>query len=229
MTIASEITRLQWAKATARTSIINKGVEVPANASVEDYHTYIDQIQQWDGWILAWWLKLYNQNVDGKDGSPYIAWFISIIEWNKYYGCSVCSIEWSSASSLASYAYTFRKINTTNDMSYQLNNVTWNQSSGIYSTARVPTFWTNWTNMKIIFFVDSTYSTNRIFCYQAVRDYKTTWTTTNSLIWRWTTTNVSDYSVDLTWYTQLTTNERVKSVVWNEIDDDAYIYLVLKW
>jgi len=47
MTIASEITRLQWAKADARTSIINKWVDVPANASVEDYHTYIDQIQQW--------------------------------------------------------------------------------------------------------------------------------------------------------------------------------------
>ncbi len=46
MTIASEITRLQWAKTTARTSIINKGVDVPVNASVEDYHTYIDQIQQ---------------------------------------------------------------------------------------------------------------------------------------------------------------------------------------
>jgi len=48
MTIASEITRLQWAKATARTSIINKGVDVPASASIEDYHTYIDQIQKGD-------------------------------------------------------------------------------------------------------------------------------------------------------------------------------------
>lgn len=228
MTIASEITRLQWAKATARTSIINKGVDVPTSASVEDYHTYIDQIQQGDGWVLSWWLKLYNNLVDWKDGSPYIAWFISIIEGNKYYGCSVCSIEWSSANSLASYAYTFRKIDTTNDMSYKLNNVTWNQSSGIFTTARGATFWANWTNMKIIFFVSSTYSTNRVHCYQAVRDYKTTWTTTNSLIWRWTTTNISDYPVDLTWYTQLTTNERVKNVVWNEINDDAYIYLVLK-
>lgn len=50
MTIASEITRLQWAKADARTSIINKWVDVPANASVEDYHTYIDQIKT-SSWI----------------------------------------------------------------------------------------------------------------------------------------------------------------------------------
>ena len=49
MTIASEITRLQWAKATARTSIINKGVDVPTSASVEDYHTYIDQIKTSSG------------------------------------------------------------------------------------------------------------------------------------------------------------------------------------
>lgn len=49
MTIASEITRLQWAKTTARTSIINKGVDVPTSASVEDYHTYIDQIKTSSG------------------------------------------------------------------------------------------------------------------------------------------------------------------------------------
>lgn len=47
MTIASEITRLQWAKASARTSIINKWVDVPASAKVDDYHTYIDQISTW--------------------------------------------------------------------------------------------------------------------------------------------------------------------------------------
>lgn len=51
MTIASEITRLQWAKADARTSIINKWVDVPLNVSVEDYHTYIDQID-----IRSWGL-----------------------------------------------------------------------------------------------------------------------------------------------------------------------------
>lgn len=47
MTVASEITRLQWAKASARTSIINKWVNVPANVTVDTYHTYIDQISTW--------------------------------------------------------------------------------------------------------------------------------------------------------------------------------------
>ena len=44
MTIASEITRLQWAKADIKTSIENKGVSVPSNAKIDTYNTYIDQI-----------------------------------------------------------------------------------------------------------------------------------------------------------------------------------------
>ena len=51
MTIASEIQRLQWAKSSARTSIINKWVNVPVSAKLDTYHTYIDQIAQW------WWVK----------------------------------------------------------------------------------------------------------------------------------------------------------------------------
>ena len=49
MTIADEISRLQTAKADAKTSIINKWVNVPDSAKLDTYHTYIDQIQQW------WW------------------------------------------------------------------------------------------------------------------------------------------------------------------------------
>lgn len=48
MTVASEITRLQQAKADAKTSIENKGVSVPANATIDTYHNYIDQITTGD-------------------------------------------------------------------------------------------------------------------------------------------------------------------------------------
>lgn len=228
MTIASEITRLQWAKADIKTSIENKGVAVPSDAKLDDYSSYVDQIQQGDGGVLSGWLRLYDNYVSSKDGTPRIKSSISWVEWNKYYWCAVYSLEWASASSLESGVYTYRKVDTTNDMAYKMNNVTWDQSSGVYSEASKASFWKNWTNMKIIFFVDSTRSSNRMYCYQAIWDYKTTWTTTNSLIWRGETTNISDYSVDLTGYTQLTTNERVKSVTGHEEDDDAYIYLTLK-
>ena len=228
MTIASEITRLQWAKASAKTSIENKGVSVPASAKVDDYHTYIDQIQQGDGGILAWWLKLYNNFVDGKDGTPSIRSSISWVEDNKYYGCCVCNLEWSSANSFSANVYTYRKVDTTNDMQYKFNNVSWNVSGSIYLLASNVTYWVNGENMKILFFMDTTYSSNSYFCYQALWNYKTTGTTTNTTIGRWSTTNLSDYNVDLTGYTQVSWNKWVWSVNPNKINNSAYIYLILK-
>ena len=44
MTIASEITRLQWAKADIKTAIENKWVSVPANVKLDSYDDYISQI-----------------------------------------------------------------------------------------------------------------------------------------------------------------------------------------
>lgn len=48
MTVASEITRLQWAKADIKTAIQNKWVTVPASAKLDTYDDYIAQIKQWD-------------------------------------------------------------------------------------------------------------------------------------------------------------------------------------
>lgn len=45
MTIASEITRLQGAKADLKTSIEAKGVTVPSSATIDTYSGYVDQIQ----------------------------------------------------------------------------------------------------------------------------------------------------------------------------------------
>lgn len=44
MSIASEITRLQGAKADIKTAIEGKGVTVPSNALLDDYNTYINAI-----------------------------------------------------------------------------------------------------------------------------------------------------------------------------------------
>ena len=46
MSVASEITRLQGAKADLRTSIQAKGVTVPASAKLDAYPDYVDAIQQ---------------------------------------------------------------------------------------------------------------------------------------------------------------------------------------
>lgn len=45
MSIASEIQRLQTAKQNITTAIENKGVQVPANTTLDFYPTYISQIQ----------------------------------------------------------------------------------------------------------------------------------------------------------------------------------------
>lgn len=49
MSIASEITRLQNAKADIKTAIEAKGVTVPSNAKLDDYDTYVGQIQTGGG------------------------------------------------------------------------------------------------------------------------------------------------------------------------------------
>lgn len=59
MTIASEITRLQWAKADICTAIENKWVTV-WNVTLSDYACCIDAIKQWgsmrvEALIVAWW------------------------------------------------------------------------------------------------------------------------------------------------------------------------------
>ena len=45
MSIATEIARLQTAKADIKTAIESKGVTVPSNASIDTYDTYVSQIK----------------------------------------------------------------------------------------------------------------------------------------------------------------------------------------
>ena len=49
MSIATEISRLQQAKADIKSSIEAKGVNVPSSAALDDYSGYVDRIQQGGG------------------------------------------------------------------------------------------------------------------------------------------------------------------------------------
>lgn len=79
MTIASEIQRLQEAKASMQTSIWNKWVAIPSSAKLDDYAWYIDQIQTcgWDDILsyMSWVLSLDWPTI-------YISWSDSVN--NKY-------------------------------------------------------------------------------------------------------------------------------------------------
>lgn len=88
MTIASEITRLQWAKWDIRISIWNKWVSVPSSAKLDDYSAYIDQIQQgsWDdilsyfsGILSVDWDMIYISRSDGVNNRY---WDYSWTDWN---------------------------------------------------------------------------------------------------------------------------------------------------
>lgn len=63
MTIASEISRLQTAKANIEASIESKWVDVPWSASLSDYPSYIDQISSWSWYDLFVPSSLVVENV----------------------------------------------------------------------------------------------------------------------------------------------------------------------
>ncbi len=52
MSIATEISRLQTAKADIKTAIEAKGVTIPSNASIDTYDTYVSQITQNPDYII---------------------------------------------------------------------------------------------------------------------------------------------------------------------------------
>lgn len=98
MSIASEITRLQTAKADIKSAIENKGVTVPSNASIDTYDTYIDQIQTGGGAggpDFTTQAKVQNQYVSNNSGSSYTAYSVTMsngpefkIKWARIYDLS---------------------------------------------------------------------------------------------------------------------------------------------
>lgn len=54
MSIADEITRIEGAKSSLKTSIQSKGVQVPSSAKIDSYSGYVDQIQTGGGTGINW-------------------------------------------------------------------------------------------------------------------------------------------------------------------------------
>lgn len=78
-TIAQELTRIQTAKTDIKTSIEAKGVQVPSNALISTYDTYIDQIQTGGGSNIsdfdnARYLFYYGRFVDSE--ADFLAHFV---------------------------------------------------------------------------------------------------------------------------------------------------------
>lgn len=108
MSIASEIARLQSAKADLATSIANKGVTVPANATLDDYAALVDSIQQ-GGSSLPYDAEVEYLQGDGNaaistvsvNGNIYIK--IHLVD----YFTSAFSSEWAFGGRTGSYSNMF--------------------------------------------------------------------------------------------------------------------------
>lgn len=231
MTIASEIERLQWAKSNIKTSIEGKWVEVPSNAKLSDYSGYIDQIPTW--WASSYhWVKLYNNRVTNNDCTPTTTNVISWEEdWKQYWLCATTT-EPSSHNYYYYGVYTFRKVWDW-DISYAFTeNGTYQNSSYTYTTRHWEVY-KSWNSVRVFTFTDwarswQSSSNRRSYCYQFDWDIST-WSLSSTYLWQWAYQdyNYANYWWDVTWYTQVTWSTRIASAVWNEIDDDWYIYLVL--
>lgn len=233
MTIASEITRLQWAKADIKTAIESKWVTVPANAKLDTYDDYIWQIQ-------TWWALTSGLSVAYKSTWWYFwpsCWApLSFEEGGKYY----CIFPWiqMEKSWYNSYFWmgTYRKLEAGQDLEYGWR-VTWyyfnqNYSQNYISDQR---YYTDWTTIVCYSFCKYTPTTNPdyyMMC-KSTWNYKTTAAPSRpTLVWTSTSlsTNPEDYWESLVWYTELSVNSstaRVASAIGYR-DDWWYVYLVLR-
>lgn len=225
MTIASEITRLQWAKADIKTSIEWKGVSVPSAAKLDAYSSYIDQIVQWGSWMN--WIKLRDVFVGNSQASLQGGSIMSWVQNDTPYGCALYA--WNQSSSSVTYhLYTFRKTSANDDVTYTLNSSTSFSTAHYWTQIKNPSFWKNWTRCKAFFFIVTDYNSGWDKLFECGWDYTTSNSATITQIASGTSLNLSDYDVDLDGYTQMTTTEWVASATTTQTSNNNYIYLTLK-
>lgn len=223
MTIASEITRLQWAKADIKTAIETKWVPVPSNAKFDTYDEYILQIPTWE-WLINW-LTLANRQISGRDSSPRIYWIASFEEWWKYYWCNLYM--WYNRSSNVDYFSIYYYIKQSwSDVAYYQYETAWVSDNTYWNINR---YWyykkDSWTEVMAIYILLN--SRLNYECYSFQWDYLNNSITHKS--W-WTLSEYSslaDFWIDLSWYTALWSSW-IDRAVGNEIWNNEYIYLVLK-
>ena len=226
MTIASEITRLQWAKSSARTSIQNKGVTVPASAKLDTYHNYIDQINTGGSMLDSLTLKPYL--VATADMTPLVDWFISWKSGSKYYTASIVySEERNTSYERSLYCLVCATKEAGSDMKYY-KAINRNFYSSTHSEPEWVVFYKSAIGpaIRCFFYETSSELSNKYFWFQCDWNYETN--AVSVVNFDRTSTTTLPSSADTTGYYRTTQNDWVKSITWIEIEDDSYIYLTLK-
>lgn len=221
MTIASEITRLQWAKADIKTSIENKGVPIPSNAKLDTYSTYVDQISTncvfTDSLQLAWYV------VSTTSNTPRIAWFVSWDDNNTFYWAFISEVTASSVHEL--YLVWAKKV-TWNDMQYYKNQKVTISKNNYFTPEWAQFYKKDWA-LRAFFFCESSVSPYWNYWYQADWNLLTN-QVTMQYVWRNESDTQLPSGADTTWYTQITTNSWIKSIDWYNHSNYYFIWITTK-
>jgi hypothetical protein len=213
MTIASEITRLQWAKASAKASIENKWVTVPANATVDTYHTYIDQIENRWAWMshLATPTASLAKSVLSSELPPK-SWEYN---WNAY---GVSSFYQYSSGETTEGIFVCKIIPSTWIVwaSQTWYPITYWSLVRPQGTNRKPDAWSVWRNADsssayaFLFFLHPSDGT---YCLRFTWDTSSMDISYSSLVgWDYEDYDATNYWFDLTWYTEVTSSSWADSV-----------------
>lgn len=229
MTIASEITRLQWAKADIKTSIESKGVTVPGDAKLDTYDTYIDQIVTWVSSLNG--VKLYNYMISQNADQPELT---SVVSWedgdSMYWLCGV-KMEWDRNNTTTYWIYVFKRTSLTADFTYKYSASSTSQWLRWHDLWNAFYVYKNWNTVRAFVFYDYYYSNTDKYtgCYQCDWNISTN-ATSYTYLWKssYENYNIASYGADVTWFTEITGSTWCKSATGNYINDDAYIYLTLK-
>lgn len=226
MTIASEITRLQWAKASAKASIINKGVNVPDNVKVDDYHTYIDMIDtgswSYDG------IKAKNRYFNSRTVTT-IAWFYSWEENNTQYWLLLASADAAWSTYTYQYWGTGIKHPSWSDISYY-NGLTWNYSDSYHEYASSGWYFIKNSTAGIVrwyFLEESRYTTNPIWTFEVVYNYLNN-TCSCSAYSQWTSTDLASIVTVPDGYEVVSWSSWIKNITWEQVDSTSRFYITLK-
>lgn len=111
MSISSEISRIQTAKAAIKTSIENKGVTVPSGTHIDGYSTLIDQISG-GGSAMPSNLSAWTYDANGNLKSA--VYTASTMSANAYDASSISAITITNITSIPNYAFQNSKIQNIN-------------------------------------------------------------------------------------------------------------------
>jgi hypothetical protein len=225
------VTYYDTAQQQIRTSIINKWVYVPANATINTYPWYIDQIQQEGGTgagALASWLKLYPCQLYNSTYNWVNVWgFYSWTDWTTYYWLNAFSTYGSAHDENCFWICTYKK-DVNSDISYWVSFSDFSIAAG--TTIDNTYFYSKWNEIRC-YIVTSSDHYPREYGVYAWRGY--TWNfstdTTTMSQWQSNSSDPVDWWEDLTWRTAVSWSSWVQSVTWGYYDHYWYLYLTLNY